>query len=94
MKNSWYILSVYHEDQLTGTGRVVSDRIIVGYFAGLVVHPDYRNRGLGKDILQKLIVKCKQSYLVIQLLATDSSIPFYQRLGFQSFVSGLIYVER
>lgn len=94
MKNSWYILSVYHEDRLIGTGRVVSDGIIVGYITGLIVHPDYRNRGIGRDILQKLIAKCKQSYLVIQLLATDNSITFYQRLGFQSFSSGLIYVDR
>lgn len=94
MKNSWYILSVYHEDRLIATARVVSDGIIVGYITGLIVHPDYRNRGIGRDILQKLIEKCKQSYLAIQLLATDDSITFYQRLGFQVFTSGLIHVER
>lgn len=94
MKNSWYILSVYHEDRLIGTGRVVSDGIIVGYISGLIVHPDYRNRGIASDILQKLIEKCKQSYLAIQLLATGDSITFYQQLDFESFASGLIYVER
>ncbi|MCH5585419.1 GNAT family N-acetyltransferase [Shimazuella sp. AN120528] len=94
MKNSWYILSVYHGDKLIGTGRVVSDGMIIGYITGLIVHPDYRNRGIGRDIMQKLIAKCNQSYLTIQLLTANDCISFYQQLGFQSFANGLIYVER
>jgi N-acetylglutamate synthase-like GNAT family acetyltransferase len=94
MKNSWYILSVYRRDKLIATGRVVSDGIIIGYITGLIVHPDYRNMGIGGNILQKLIAKCNQSYLTIQLLATKDNTSFYQQFGFQSFATGLIYVER
>jgi N-acetylglutamate synthase-like GNAT family acetyltransferase len=94
MKNSWYILSVYHQAQLIGTGRVISDGIIVGYITGLIVHPDYRNKGIGRIIMQKLMERCKQAHLEIQLFAADDRIPFYQQLGFQSFASGLLHMEK
>ena len=42
MQQSYFAIYAYHEDQLIGTGRIISDGIINAYLCGLGVHPDYR----------------------------------------------------
>ncbi|WP_439555740.1 GNAT family N-acetyltransferase [Dyadobacter sp.] len=54
------------------------------WLACIIVHPDHRNKGLGKLITQTLIdsVDPKQ-YTTIYLDATDFGYPVYTKLGFE-----------
>ena len=52
MTQSWCVLSVYDDDQLIGTGRIISDGLINAYLCGVIVHPDYRSQGIGKEMVQ------------------------------------------
>lgn len=54
------------------------------WLACIIVHPDYRNRGLGREITQKLIEALdRTTYSTIYLDATEFGFPVYQKLGFE-----------
>lgn len=89
MSQSWYVLSAYHEERLIGTGRIVSDGIINAYLCGLIVHSDYRNQGIGKEMVRRLAEKGRQANLHLELFSEAEKAPYYERLGFQPFAIGL-----
>jgi len=89
MVNSWYVVSGFDEHQIIATGRVISDGLINAYLCGLVVHPDYRNRGVGTEIVRRLVDKGRSSNLHIELFTESENIPYYQKLGFEQFATGM-----
>ena len=54
MRHSFFAVYAYDGDKLIGTGRVVSDGVINAYICGLGVLPEYRNRGVGSEIMNRL----------------------------------------
>jgi len=67
-----------------GMGRVLSDGISDGYIQDLVVLPEFRKQGIGKDIIAALVRKCRQAGLTwIALIAEPGTDHFYLPLGFR-----------
>lgn len=70
-------------DRAVGMGRVISDGISDGYIQDLVVLPEYRNKGVGKEIVAALVRKCTESGISwIALIAEPDTEAFYRTLGF------------
>jgi GNAT superfamily N-acetyltransferase len=66
-----------------GTGRVIADGISDGYIQDLVVLPEYRKSGVGRQIVSALVDRCLQSGLTwIGLIAEPGTEAFYLPLGF------------
>jgi len=66
-----------------GMGRVLSDGVSDGYIQDLVVLPDYRDRGIGREIVSALVRQCTQSGITwIALIAEPDTETFYLPLGF------------
>jgi aralkylamine N-acetyltransferase len=66
-----------------GMGRVLSDGVSDGYIQDLVVLPDYRDRGIGREIVSALVRRCTQSGITwIALIAEPDTETFYLPLGF------------
>lgn len=89
MEQSFYAIYAYDGDVLAGTGRVISDGVTNAYLCGLGVAPDYRKRGIGKEISRRLVEYCKGFNLHIQLFCTDKMVPFYENKGFEVFAVGM-----
>lgn len=89
MVNSWYVVSAFDEDQIIATGRAISDGLINAYLCGLVVHPGYRNRGVGTEIVRRLVEKGRGRNLHIELFTESENISYYQKLGFEQFATGM-----
>jgi GNAT superfamily N-acetyltransferase len=54
-----------------------------GWLAHLIVHPEYRRRGIGTAILERLIEHLeRQGCGTLSLIATDAGYPLYVRAGF------------
>lgn len=54
------------------------------WLACVIIHPDYRNKGLGNILTSKLISDLDQAvYGTIYLDATDFGYPVYKKLGFE-----------
>lgn len=89
MEQSWYVLYVYDQGKLIGTGRVVSDGVINAYLCGLGVDPAYRHHGIGTHIMEQLVQRCQQSNLHIQFFCEQQLVPFYEQRGFVHFATGM-----
>ena len=54
------------------------------WLAHIIVHPDFRNRGLGREIVTALLNNLnKETYKTIYLDATNLGYPLYKKLGFE-----------
>jgi N-acetylglutamate synthase-like GNAT family acetyltransferase len=91
MIQSWYVASAFHQNKLVGTGRIVSDGLINAYLCGLVVHPSYQNKGIGSEIVRRLVTKGHSNNLHIELFCEDEYIHYYEKFGFEVFASGMKY---
>jgi len=89
MDQSWYVVYAYDQDRLVGTGRVVSDGVINAYLCGLGVDPEYRSRGIGTEISERLVQRCRQHGLHIQFFCEEQMVPFYEQRGFSRFALGM-----
>jgi ribosomal protein S18 acetylase RimI-like enzyme len=65
-----------------GMGRVISDGVSDGYIQDLVVLPDYRKSGIGKELVSALVDRCLQSGITwIALIAEPDTEKFYFPIG-------------
>lgn len=68
-------------------GEIVSSAAIIPYGSGLasigmvIVHPDYRGKGLGRKVTQKCLDSVSDDTTVM-LIATDEGKPMYESMGF------------
>jgi len=66
-----------------GMGRVISDGVSDGYIQDLVVLPEYRETGIGTQIVSTLVKKCiEQGISWIGLIAEPDTENFYLPFGF------------
>ena len=83
-----YIKSNY----IVGYGSVTIEMKIrggkLGHIEDIVVHNDYRGKGLGKEIINHLTQYAKKSNCYkVSLSCKDQNVKFYQKCGFE--ISGI-----
>lgn len=84
LKNSWYCISIYDQNNLVGFGRIISDGIVHALILDVIVLPEMQGEGMGKEIMNKLILKCKKHNIRdIQLFCAKDKAGFYEKLGFE-----------
>ncbi|MBP1560553.1 MAG: GNAT family N-acetyltransferase [Oscillospiraceae bacterium] len=83
-RNSFYSVYAYDGYKLVGLGRVASDGFTAAVMSGICVRPDYRRRGIGEQIVTRLVYHCQSggNKLSVQLFCEDSLIPWYTKQGF------------
>jgi ribosomal protein S18 acetylase RimI-like enzyme len=68
-----------------GMGRVLSDGVSDAYIQDLVVLPEYRNSGIGKQLAKTLLDFClSKKILWIGLIAEPDQSGFYSNIGFKT----------
>ncbi len=81
--NSQFLVAAYDNENLVGFGRVLTDGVLHAMIYELVVHPDYQGKGIGTEILQKLIQWCNEMHIRdIQLFCARGKRSFYEMNGF------------
>ncbi len=69
--------------ELIGMGRAISDGVSDAYIQDVMVHSDYRGRGIGKAIIAKLLEHLQANKLQwIGLISEPGYERFYESLGF------------
>lgn len=89
MEQSFYVIYAYDEGKLVATGRAISDGITNAYICGLGVMREYRNKGIGTEIIKRLEEYCKSNKLHIQLFCEERLVHYYENMGFEVFAVGL-----
>jgi aralkylamine N-acetyltransferase len=70
-------------ERVVGMARVISDGVADAYIQDLVVLPAWRNKGVGKMIVSKLLECCRSRGISwIGLIAQPGTDSFYRSLGF------------
>ena len=78
--NSTLVVSAWDGERLVGTVRVLSDRIIRSVIYDLVVDPEYRNRGIGRELLRRCLAHFPDTEWLVQ--TEKHTARYYQRLGY------------
>lgn len=83
LSNSYsFPFRVTSEEELIGTGSVIFHRN-TAWVAHIIVKPDYRGRGLGREITDHLLsIAKKRKPRSIMLIATPMGEPLYTKMGF------------
>src|SRR5574339_440141 len=86
--NSMFKCFVYDAGKLIAVGRALADGFDAAYICDIAVHPDYQGRGIGKQIVLKLVEFSKEHRKII-LYAAPGKDTFYLRLGFKRMATAL-----
>ena len=82
-------VSIDHKIAGTGTAIIHHD---VAWLAHIIVHPDFRNQGIGRRITQYLVEFIHGKGLeTIYLLATELGEPVYRKIGFETETEYITY---
>ena len=86
--NSMFKYFVYENNKLIGVGRALADGADCSYICDVAIHPDYQGRGLGKEIIERLIDDSKEHKKII-LYAVPDKEPFYAKFGFSKMKTAM-----
>lgn len=85
LRSSWYLISAYRDDTLVGVGRLVSDGVLYAVVFDMIVSPECKSQGIGKEILRRLLLRCEQAGIRdILLFSAKGTKEFYCKYGFQA----------
>jgi GNAT superfamily N-acetyltransferase len=83
LRKSWYVISAYHDTVLIGAGRLVSDGVLYAVVFDMIVTPHWQGRGIGSEILKRLLDRCEAAGIRdVLLFAARGTEGFYRRHGF------------
>lgn len=91
LANSDEIVLAIDEDQGKVVGFVIAitDRVLSAYIPLLEVLPDYRSRGIGRELVQRVVTRLAGLYM-IDVLCDPPLQPFYASLGMRPATGAVI----
>ncbi len=79
LKNSDALVTTRISGKLVGIGNAISDGSLVVYYPHMLVHPDYKSKGVGRAMME--LLQQKYSSFHQQMLTADvDAIGFYKSL--------------
>lgn len=86
---SYYHIAAYDEDNLVGFIDCISNGVTDAYIQDLMVDPLYQGKGIGSELMNKMINYLKEKHIYIISVIFDESLKsFYERFGFYTMLSG------
>lgn len=84
VKQSFCFAGAFSGKKIIGIGRAISDGTSDAYIQDVAVLKAYRNQGIGKKIIIKILEFLKQKKIGwIGLIAEPGSSGFYEKIGFK-----------
>jgi ribosomal protein S18 acetylase RimI-like enzyme len=90
--NSMFRLFAHEAGALVGAGRVLADGRDCAYLCDIAVHPSHQEKGLGKEIVGRL-VRLSASHKKIILYAVAGKEGFYEGFGFRRMTTAMAIFE-
>lgn len=83
LSNSKPIVSAHDGDRLIGFARATSDGIYRATIWDVVIHPDYQGAGLGRKLVETVLMHPHVNRVERVYLMTTHQQKFYERIGFE-----------
>ena len=80
--NSMFKFFALENGALIAAGRAVADGVDCSYICDIVVHPSHQGRGLGREIIERLVAASRGRRTII-LYSVPGKEHFYRRFGFR-----------
>ena len=84
LKNSSHFVVAKKDRRAVGFIYCLSDNMISAYIPLLEVLPEFQGQGIGKKLLQKILKKLANMYMV-DVICDEDLNSFYQKQGFQKY---------
>jgi len=68
--------------QVVGFVHAIGDGVLTAFIPSLEVLPEYQGRGIGTELVRRLLARLEDRYSV-DLVCDEDVVPFYERLGLQ-----------
>lgn len=84
IKTSWGNICARNDNgELIAYVRILSDGIRHAYICSLIVHPNYRKKGIGASIIKELLNMLREYKLYPTLVAAPNKKNYYEKFGFE-----------
>lgn len=90
--NSMFKCIVRVDGAVVAAGRAVADGVDCAYLCDIAVHPDHQGTGLGKEMIARLVERCRGHRKII-LYAVPGREPFYAKFGFRRMRTAMAIFE-
>lgn len=67
-------------NQVVGFITAISDGVLSAYIPFLEVLPEYKNKGIGKELVTRMLEELKDIYM-IDLCCDEDLVPYYEQFG-------------
>jgi ribosomal protein S18 acetylase RimI-like enzyme len=83
VREAQLVIGIYDGERQIGFCRVVTDGVAIAYLADVYVHPDYRGRGLGVELVREAVQNGPFAN-IRWILGTDDAHELYKKFGFRT----------
>ena len=91
LMTSYCHIAAYDGERLVGYIDSVSNGVTDAYIQDLTGCPDYQGRGIGTELMNKMLRYLKEKHIYMISVVYDESLrPFYERFGFKNMLCGQI----
>ncbi len=88
---SYFHIVVYDGEKLVGYIDSVSNGVTDAYIQDLMVHPDYQGKGIGTELMNRMIKELKHRNIYMISVVFEAKLKtFYNRFGFFEMLCGQI----
>lgn len=88
---TYLAVACFDDNDLVGIIDVISDGIDDALIRNLVVHPEYQGKGIGHELLIKVLDRLKSNRIkTINVLFESELAEFYRKAGFRIVSGGII----
>ncbi|MFS0673715.1 GNAT family N-acetyltransferase [Ornithinibacillus sp. 179-J 7C1 HS] len=82
LRNSSHVVLAIDEDKVVGFITAISDGVLSAYIPLLEVLPEYKSKGIGSELVERMLGDLEHLYM-IDLACDDDLVPYYERFGMQ-----------
>lgn len=76
------LVTAWADARLVGLGNSISDGYLVVYYPHLLVHPEYQRRGIGRELMRRLMARY-EGFHQHMIVADGRALDFYRKCGFE-----------
>ena len=99
LSNNLYDVTVIHNNETIGMGRLIGDGVMYWYLQEIIVLPEYQGIGIGRIIVEKLLNHIKENtepgtFVNVGLTAVPGKETFYEKFGFEKSNGMRMFIEK